>query len=96
MSMDSSGIRLLVIVLISPLYFSQVLFLLGVFRKAKMAKEKHHAPRATNTQENPPYAPGMRKNRYEQGLDIWVNQIGLFPCTTEIGGSIDRMGGAGD
>jgi hypothetical protein len=34
MSMDSGGIRLLVIVLTSPLYFPQVLFLSGVFRKA--------------------------------------------------------------
>jgi hypothetical protein len=57
--MDSSGIRLLVIVLTSTLYFSQVLFLLGVFRKAKMAKEKHHAPHTISTQENPPYSSGL-------------------------------------
>jgi hypothetical protein len=59
MAMDSSGIWLFVIVLTSTLYFSQVFFLSGAFRKAKIAKEKHHAPRATNTQENPPYSSSL-------------------------------------
>jgi hypothetical protein len=41
------------------LVFFPGFFLSGAFRKAKMAKEKHHAPRATNTQENPPYSSSL-------------------------------------